>query len=102
MLFNGHTQDTIEAIDEDVFNQIAVMYGDGMIGNGGMLQGIGSLTAGVFNYMRSPTQPAYSLKSVLGNQYDYIFNEPEIDPSEALKGFVALSRGFAADKFKKG
>lgn len=73
MVFNGHTQQSIDAIDEITMNEITVMYADGLIGNQGVLQTLGALTAGVFNYMRPPHSSPYSLKSVLGNVYGYIY-----------------------------
>lgn len=102
MLFNGHTAETIDLIDEATFSQISIMYADGIIGNAGIIQNLGSLVAGVFNYMRDPKQTAYSIKSILGSQYDYIFKEPEVSPSDSLLGFVSQGKGFSLDKFKRG
>jgi len=82
-------------------NEIILMYADGVIGNQGLLSGIGALTAGVFNYMRSSNSPPYSLKQILGNSYGYIFSEVETNPDEALLLFMTQAKGFSMDKFNK-
>lgn len=102
MVFNGHTQQSIDAIDEITMNQITVMYSDGIIGNQGLLTVLGSLTAGVFNYTRAPNSQPYSLKSILGNNYGYIFGEVKTKPSDALLTFMSQAQGFDIGKFKKG
>lgn len=101
MVFNGHTQQSIDAIDEITINEITVMYADGLIGNQGVLQTLGALTAGVFNYMRPPNSSPYSLKSVLGNVYGYIYPEIELNPSDSLLVFMSQSQGFNMEKFKR-
>ena len=82
-------------------NEIILMYADGIIGNQGLLNGIGALTAGVFNYMRSGNSSPYSLKQVLGNSYGYIFSEVETNPDDALLLFMSQAKGFSMDKFNK-
>lgn len=101
MIFNGHTQDSIAKIDEVTMSEVMVMYSDGVIGNRGVLQTLGSLTAGVFNYLRSPSSTAYDLKSVLGSAYGYMFAEKESNPSESLLTFMSQAQGFDSSKFKK-
>lgn len=101
MVFNGHTKASIDAIDEITMNEITVMYADGVIGNQGLLITLGSLVAGVFNYTRAPSTPAYTLKSILGNIYGYIFPETKEDPSNSLLNFMTQSQGFSMDKFTK-
>lgn len=101
MIFNGHTQDNIDALDEATMNEIIVMYADGAIGNYGLLQTLGKLTAGVFNYIRSPNAQAYELKNILGNSYSYMFSEQMADPSESLLTFMTQAQGFGMDKFTK-
>jgi hypothetical protein len=102
MLFNGHTQDTIAAIDEETFSAITVMYADGVLGNHGLLNTIGALVNGVFNYIRPPNTPPYSLKSILGQAYGYLYSDVELDPSDSLKMFMSRAKGFSMDKFDKG
>lgn len=77
------------------------MYADGLLGNKGMLQTLGALVTGVFNYIRQPNSQSYNLKSVLGNSYGYIFDDVEITPNDALLLFMSQSQGFSLDRFKK-
>lgn len=101
MIFNGHSQESIDAINESTMNEITVMYSDGVLGNYGILQTLGSLTAGVFNYLRGANSPPYELKSVLGSSYGYMFEEKESNPSESLMSFMSQAHGFNMSKFEK-
>jgi len=101
MIFNGHTIESVDALDEATMNEITVMFADGAIGNYGLLQTIGSLTAGVFNYMRSSNSQPYELKSVLSSVYGYIYPATAPNPSEALLTFMTHAQGFSMGKFKK-
>ena len=78
------------------------MYSDGVLGNHGLINSIGSLTNGVFNYIRPPNTAPYSLKSIIGNVYGYLYNDVEIDPSDSLKVFMSQAKGFGMDRFNKG
>lgn len=77
------------------------MYADGLLGNKGMLQVMGSLTNAVFNYMRSPNSPPYTLKSILGKTYGYIFDDVELSASEGLLLFMTQAQGFNPENFKR-
>lgn len=99
MLFNGHTQDTISAIDEETFNTIVVMYADGVLGNHGLLNTTAMLVNGVFNYIRDPKSPPYSLKSILNQAYGYIHEDVEVTPSDSLKFFISQAKGFSEGRF---
>ena len=101
MIFNGHTTQDIDALDEATMNQIIVMYADGLIGNKSIVTGIGTLTSGVFNYMRSPNSTPYNLKSILGNTYDYFYPSEKADPDDALLTFMSQAPGFEMDRFKR-
>lgn len=100
MIFNGHTQDTIDALDEATMNDIMVMYADGMLGNKSLIVTLGTLTAGVFNYLRGNNSQPYTLKSILGQTYNYIYQEAELSASESLLAFMSQSQDFNLDKFK--
>lgn len=100
MIFNGHTQDTIDALDEATWNEITIMYADGLIGNRSLITTLGKLTTGVFNYMRPSSSPPYDLKGVIGSAYGYIYEDKEADPSDALLTFMSQAPGFNIDKFK--
>ena len=101
MIFNGHTTQDIDALDEATLNNIVVMYADGLIGNKGILTGIGTLTSGVFNYMRSPHSPPYTLKSILGSVYGYMYPDSELPANDSLLTFMSQAPGFDLDKFKR-
>lgn len=101
MIFNGHTHENIDELDEATMNEIIVMYADGAIGNYEILKTLGSLTAGVFNYLRSANSAAYDLKSILGSSYGYMFAEKESNPSESLLTFMSQAQGFNMSKFEK-
>ena len=104
MLFNGHTQETIAELDEMTMAQIQIMYADGMLGNTGILNTLGMLTNGVFNYIRSAGAPAYQLANILGNAYDYLYppltaEQQKQKANEQLLMFMSQAPGFSADKF---
>jgi len=101
MLFNGHTKEYIDSLDENTMNDIVVMYSDGALGNYGIIKILGALTTGIFNYIRSPNTSAYDLKSILGSNYAYMYRDVESNPSDALLTFMTQAQGFSMDKFKK-
>lgn len=101
MLFNGHTQESINNLDENTMNEIVVMYGEGLLGNNQVLTLLGTLIAGVFNYIRPQGTQPYNLKGILGNAYNYIYREPEISVNDKLLLFMTQAQGFSMDKFKR-
>ena len=100
MVFNGHTQNNIDALDEQIFNEIVVMYADGLLGNKNLITTLGTLTAGVFNYMRPSNSSPYDLKGVIGSVYGYIYDDKEASASDSLLTFMSQAPGFTMDKFK--
>jgi hypothetical protein len=107
MIFNGHTQDSIAAIDQDVMGNIQTMYTDGMLGNHNVIYLLGSLVSGVFNYIRSNTAPAFSLEKVLGPAYDYIYpplteEQKKLQANEQLLTFMTMAPGFSKERFNRG
>lgn len=100
MIFNGHTIQDIDALDEATMNEIMVMYADGALGNKSAIVGLGTLTAGVFNYLKSSNSQPYTLKSILGNVYSYYYDEPVASASESLLTFMSQAQGFDINKFK--
>ena len=77
------------------------MYADGIIGNKGMLQVMGSLTTAIFNYIRSQHTTPYDLKAILGQSYGYIFNDVEMSASDGLLLFLTQAQGFNPENFKR-
>lgn len=100
MVFNGHTIQDIDALDEATMNEITVMYADGLIGNRSLLNMQGTLIAGVFNYLRANNTSPYTLKSVLGSAYDYIYGIEKADPSDSLLSFMSQAPDFKMDRFQ--
>ncbi len=94
--------ESVSEIDEDTFTAIMVMYSDGILGNRGIINTLGALTNGVFNYIRAPNTAPYNLKQIIGNVYGYLYPDAEVDPSDALKGFISQAKGFDFNKFKRG
>jgi hypothetical protein len=100
MVFNGHTIQDIDALDEATMNEITVMYADGLVGNRGLLTMQGTLVAGVFNYLRASNSSPYTLKSVLGSAYEYIYGIEKANPSESLLTFMSQAPDFKMDRFQ--
>jgi hypothetical protein len=95
-----------DAMSEDDFNLVMVAINDGFIGNKVVLNTLGLLTTGVFNYIRSMNSQAYTLQNVIGLAYDYIYR-PLTDEQKAeetnqrLLMFMQMMPG-AEGKLKNG
>jgi hypothetical protein len=100
MVFNGHTIQDIDALDEATMNEITVMYADGLVGNRSLLTMQGTLVAGVFNYLKASNSQPYTLKSVLGSAYEYIYGIEKANPSESLLTFMSQAPDFKMDRFQ--
>ena len=107
MVFNGHTQETIDAIDEELFTDIQVMYADGVLGNQGIYEAIAPITAAVFNYFRPQGATAYRPDQIFPWVHEYKVN-PDFEPTseqkanEALLLFMTQAQGFDMAKFQNG
>jgi len=82
-----------DSIDVEMLHDICVMYADGMIGNKAIIEAIGGLTAGVYNYIRPENQSAYTLQDIIPRVYDYIYRplsseEKKEKAQESLKTFA--------------
>lgn len=94
-----------DAMSEDDFELVMVAFNDGLIGNKTLLTTFGSLTTGIFNYIRSNGAKAYELKEILGIAYDYIYKplteeEKEEEKNQRLLNFIHMMPG-ATNKFNK-
>lgn len=105
MIFNGHTHESIAALDDVTMLQIQTMYADGVIGNHKLIEGIGTLTAGVFNYMRPSGAQPYKLANIIGSAYDYLY--PPLSPeekkkqvSDSLMAFMTQAPGYREGMIK--
>ena len=104
MIFNGHTLETLEELDDVTLVNIQTMYADGLLGNYGILTQIASLTNGVFNYMRTANSPPYKLANILGSAYDYIYppltaEQQKAAVNDSLLAFMSQANGFDKTKF---
>jgi hypothetical protein len=104
MIFNGHTHETIAELDEVTMAQLQTMYGDGLVGNQGLLNVLGVLTNGVFNYMRAAGASPYKLANILGNAYDYLYpplteEQQRQHANDQLLAFMSQAPGFTNDRF---
>ena len=92
-----------DAMSEDDFRLVMVSYADGMIGNKKLISTLGSLTAGVFNYLRSEKSKAYSLQDITTTAHDYIYpplteEQKQQEVNQRLKSFMISMPG-AQGKF---
>ena len=60
-------------IDQDTFADICIMYNDGVIGNLGIMQVLGALTAGQFNKVLPKGSAPYKLNDIIPQVYDYLY-----------------------------
>lgn len=107
MIFNGHSQDSIAALDENIMSDIQTMYADGMVGNHNLVYLLGSLVTGVFNYLRAEASAPFSLQKVLGPAYDYLYpplteEQKQAQVNEQLLTFMTMAPGFNKERFSHG
>ena len=60
-------------VDEETLNDICIMFSDGLIGNLGIIQVLGSHTAGYFNSMLPKGKQPYKLQDIIPLQYEYLY-----------------------------
>jgi hypothetical protein len=69
------------------------MYNDGVIGNLGLLQVLGTLTAGQFNSLLPKGKQPYKLQHIIPIQYEYLYpplteQDKKARASENLINFI--------------
>jgi hypothetical protein len=107
MIFNGHTEQYIDTIDEELFAEIQVMYADGLLGNKGIFDAITPLTTAVFNYFRANNASPYNPADIFPWVVEYSVNpdhqpkQPEV-ASNGLLGFISQAKNFRLDRFNHG
>jgi hypothetical protein len=74
------------------------MYHSGLIGNIGLLEVLGTLTAGQFNKMLPKGKTAYKLKDIIPNAYDFIYpplseQDKKEQVNQSLLAFALMSPG---------
>lgn len=72
------------------------MYSDGVIGNHGVIEVLGGLTAGIYNYFRTKETKPFKLKDIIPKAYDYIYRpltpeEEQNKTQDTLKMFMAAN-----------
>ena len=72
------------------------MYADGLIGNRGIIEVLGLLTAGQFNKMLPQGKPPYTLNHIIPRAYDYLHpplaeEDKRKQISDSLMAFAMLS-----------
>lgn len=85
-----------DLVDEETFNDICIMYSNGVIGNLGVLEVLGTLTAGQFNKMLPKFGTPYKLKDIIPQAYDYLYPPPteqekKAQASQNLLAFALMS-----------
>ena len=106
MIFNGHTEESVNALSEEVFAEILTMYVDGMVGNRAIYDAMSLLTAGVFNYIRQEGSPPYRPDTLFPGINEYLRN-PDFEPSKeeqvsnSLMAYMSQAKGFKKERFKK-
>lgn len=106
MVFNGHTEQYIESIDEELFTEIQVMYADGLLGNKGIFDALTPITTAVYNYFRSANAPTVHAADIFPWVQEYSIN-PDTEPTQeekvnnSLLAFMSQAQGFKPELFKK-
>jgi hypothetical protein len=85
-------------VDEETFGDICIMYNDGVIGNLGLLQVLGALTAGQFNKVLPKGGTPYKLQDIIATAYDYLYpplseQDKKAQANQRLIQFVQSQRG---------
>ncbi|CAB4126829.1 hypothetical protein UFOVP79_26 [uncultured Caudovirales phage] len=107
MVFNGHTEQYVETIDEELFTEIQVMYADGLLGNKSIFDAVAPLTAAVFNYFRADNATAIKTSEVFPWVHEYSVDpsndvDPDVAVSNSLFGWISQAKGFSMERFANG
>jgi hypothetical protein len=106
MVFNGHTTEYIDGLDEELFGDIQIMYADGMFGNKAIFDALAPITTALFNYIRPQNAPSYKVEQIFPWINEYLVN-PDFEPtpqeqvSSNLLGYMAQAKGFKKERFGK-
>lgn len=101
LLFNGHTRESIDAIDAETMAALQTMYADGLLGNHALLDMQAKLVGAVWNYIRAPGAPPYRAAAILGQANDYLYPpSDEVEQMDGLLLFMSQAPGFNPDLFK--
>lgn len=107
MVFNGHTEEYVNQLDEELFTEIQVMYADGILGTKSVYDALAPITAALFNYIRPAHTPAYRVEKIFPWITEYREN-PDNEPpkaeliSKGLQAFMSQAKGFKPEMFNHG
>ena len=105
MVFNGHREDYVDSLDEELFADIQVMYADGMLGNKAIFDALTPVTTALFNYMRPSGASAYRSSQIFPWINEYSENPDQVPTdtvSQSLLAFISQAPGFSMERFKNG
>jgi len=94
-----------DSIDEQTFTDICIMFHDGIIGNLGVIETIGVLTAGHFNMTLPKGKTPFKLKDIIPQIYDYLYppltkEQQQEQVSKNLLAFAMMHPGAPEQLFK--
>jgi hypothetical protein len=83
-----------DAVDEQTFTDICIMYYDGLIGNMGIIETLGVLTAGEFNATLPKDSKPFKLRDIIPQVHDYLYPPPteEQKREQANKNLIAFTK----------
>lgn len=92
-------------IDEQTFADICIMFHDGIIGNLGIIETLGVLTAGHFNTTLPKGKPSFKLQDIIPQVYDYLYppltkEQQQQQVSDNLLAFAMMHPGAPSQLFK--
>ena len=104
MVFNGHTIESVDSIDEETFNEICVMYADKVLGTRAIFDAVTPLTTAIFNYIRSPNTSAFNSTQIFPWVVEYD-NNPDYENSveeanSKLILFMTQAPNFNMERFE--
>lgn len=105
MIFNGHTAESVDALDEETFAEITVMFADGMLGGRSEFEAVTPLTTAVFNFMRDPSTPVFSADKLFPWIREYSINPDALpnkqeETNQKLLTFLTSAPGFKMERFR--
>ena len=107
MVFNGHTKQYVESLDEEMFTEIQVMYSDGLLGNKGIFDALTPITTAIFNYLRNSGAKPFKPTEIFPWVHEYSV-DPDTEPTQeelvnqGLLTFMSQAQGFDMGRFKNG
>lgn len=93
-----------DSIDEQTFTDICIMFHDGIIGNLGIIETLGVLTAGHFNMTLPKGKSPFKLQDIIPQAYNYLYpplttEQKQEQVSNSLLAFAMMHPG-APSKLK--